>query len=86
MSLHAYHQPFSKSGRKFTILRQVQLFNKSWTFSKLVYSGRSVMEFDSRQAAEAWVADHPFTSDPHDVIKSIKYKIGTTYLETDKSI
>jgi hypothetical protein len=44
------------------------------------------MEFYSREAAEAWAANHPFTSDPHDVIKSIKYKIGTTYLETDKSI
>ena len=64
-----------ESGIKFQIVRRVSLFYQGWSYSKPVYNGRSIAQFNSREEAKEWIEDHPFVKDPNDVIRCVKYKI-----------
>ena len=64
-----------ESGIKFQIVRRVSLFYQGWSYSKPVYNGRSIAQFNSREEAKEWIKDHPFVKDPNDVIRCVKYKI-----------
>jgi hypothetical protein len=60
---------------KSMIVQYVSLFHQGGTFVKVIHNGKDIMEFQSEDEAEAWIADHPFVSDPHDVIKKISYQV-----------
>jgi flavodoxin len=59
----------------FIVIRRVSLFHQGWSFKKPVYVGKHLLEFNSREEAKKWINEHPFTGDPNDVIKHVKYQI-----------
>lgn len=63
-----------KKKGKYMVNQCVSLFHQSWNFVKAVRNGKNIMEFQSKEEAEKWIADHQFVSDPHDVIKKISYQ------------
>jgi hypothetical protein len=64
-----------KRNVKSMVVQYVSLFHQGWSFVKAIHNGKDIMEFQSKDEAEAWIADHPFVSDPHDVIKKISYQV-----------
>jgi len=69
-----------KKKAKYMVNQYVSLFHQSWNFVKTVRNGKNIMEFQSKEEAEKWIADHQFVSDPHDVIKKISYQATRFYL------
>jgi hypothetical protein len=60
---------------KSMVVQYVSLLHQGGTFVKAIHNGKDIMEFQSEDEAEAWIADHPFVSDPHDVIEKISYQV-----------
>ena len=60
---------------KSMVVQYVSLFHRDGFYATTVRNGKDIMEFQSVDEAEAWIADHPFVSDPHNIIKKISYQV-----------
>lgn len=62
---------------KFVIVKDISLFRKGINYSVVVRKPKSshLLVFNSRDEANQWISENKFTEDPHDVIRSIVYKV-----------
>lgn len=59
---------------KYMVTQYVSLFHRDGFYVTTVRNGKDIMEFQSKEEAEAWIADHQFVSDSHAIIKKISYQ------------